>query len=223
MYFSNIPDIKYDTKPVSYPFSESDYTTAKNFFRRYKVNDDIFGYSVLYNKMSVEDGQTLPELSYALYGDPFYDWIIVLSNNMVNPGFSLPLDNYTLTKLVEFKYGDDAYSGIHHYETIEKLSGETLNGKNIIALKGDLVVDYNFYTSPFSYWNGTSTVTIPGNNVSRPVTNQEYEVTENEKKREIFVLKSSYLVRFVEDFKTSNLYNSDCSDFITKRLKKTGV
>ena len=55
MYFSNIPDIKYDTKPVSYPFSESDYTTAKNFFRRYKINEDIFGYTVLYNKVAVED------------------------------------------------------------------------------------------------------------------------------------------------------------------------
>ena len=42
MYFSLLPDISYDQKPVSYPFSVSDKIIAKNFFRRYKLNDDIF-------------------------------------------------------------------------------------------------------------------------------------------------------------------------------------
>ena len=31
MYFSLTPDIIYDTKPVSYPFSKSDKAIAKNF------------------------------------------------------------------------------------------------------------------------------------------------------------------------------------------------
>ena len=39
MYFNYIPDIEYDVKPVSYPFSTSDFVIAKNFFRRYKLND----------------------------------------------------------------------------------------------------------------------------------------------------------------------------------------
>ena len=30
MYFSLIPDINYDSKPISFPFSESDYITTKN-------------------------------------------------------------------------------------------------------------------------------------------------------------------------------------------------
>ena len=46
MYFSLLPNIEYDEKPISYPFSESDFVVAKNFFRRYKVNDDIFSYAV---------------------------------------------------------------------------------------------------------------------------------------------------------------------------------
>ena len=44
MYFSLVPDIKYDTKPVNYPFSEADFVTAKNFFRRYTISEDAFGY-----------------------------------------------------------------------------------------------------------------------------------------------------------------------------------
>ena len=57
MYFSLIPDIKYDLKPISYPFSESDYITAKNFFRRFQINKDIFDYSVYYTKYSVVNGE----------------------------------------------------------------------------------------------------------------------------------------------------------------------
>ena len=31
MYFNFLPSIKYDVKPISYPFSESDYVVANNF------------------------------------------------------------------------------------------------------------------------------------------------------------------------------------------------
>ena len=51
MYFSLIPDIKQPVRPISFPFSESEYITAKNFFRRYQVNPDIFEYAVYFKSM----------------------------------------------------------------------------------------------------------------------------------------------------------------------------
>ena len=59
MYFSYLPDLQYDTKPISYPFSESDFTITKNFFRRYKVDANIFGYATLYKKYAVPEGQSI--------------------------------------------------------------------------------------------------------------------------------------------------------------------
>ena len=84
MYFSLIPNISYDEKPISYPFSESDYVTAKNFFRRYKLNDDIFSNSVFFSKYAIVDGERPDQVANKAYGDPFYDWVIILSNNMTN-------------------------------------------------------------------------------------------------------------------------------------------
>ena len=55
MYFSIIPNVSYDEKPISYPFSESDFVVAKNFFRRYKINDDIFSNLVLFKKYSIRE------------------------------------------------------------------------------------------------------------------------------------------------------------------------
>ena len=217
MYFSLIPDVNYDSKPLSFPFSESDYITAKNFFRRYQVNPDIFEYATFYKKYSVEEGDKIEYIAERYYGDAFYDWVIILTNNFINPLFAFPLDSETLRKTVESKYGfDGAYSGIHHYVTSEVRTGD------LLALEGNLIVDQNFYNSPFSYWDGTQVVTVPGNTVSSPVSNYDYEISQNEKKREIFILKRVFFDRFVEEFKTNNLYK-ESSDFISKRLKKVAV
>ncbi len=222
MYFSLLPDLQYDTKPISYPFSESDFTITKNFFKRSKIDPNIFGYATFYKKYAITEGVKIETLARNYYGSQYYDWVIILTNNFINPQFSIPLDEWTLRKVAEEKYGDTTYNGIHHYETSEIKSGQTIDGLKVVALKGGLTVDKNFYDSPFTYWDGTQHVTVNGNTVSIPITNYEHELTENEKKREIYILRKTYFNRFVEEFKQQNLY-SESSDFISKRLKKTGV
>ena len=222
MYFSLTPNIAYDTKPTSYPFSQADRIIVKNFFRRYEIDENVFGYATFYKKYSVPDGIKLETIANRYYGKSEYDWIIVLTNNYINPQFSFPLDNYTIRKVAEEKYGDDTYSGVHHYETIETKSGQMAQGFPVLALEGGLRVDKTFYDSPFTYWNGSQYVTVAGNTVSKPILNYDHEVNENEKKREIYILKKRYFRRFLEEFKTKSLY-SQSSDFINKKLKKTGV
>jgi len=223
MYFSLIPNIEYDTKPISYPFSESDFVVAKNFFRRYKISDDVFGYATFYKKYAVQDGIGIETIANDYYGSPFYDWVIILTNNYINPQFAFPVNSETVRKIAEERYGEtEAYSGIHHYETIEKKSGQTVDELDVLALKGGLTVDKKFYDSQFTYFNGTQSVNVNGNTVSKAITNFEYEVEENEKKREIYLLRSTYLKRFVNEFKKKNIY-TESSDFINQRLKTTGV
>jgi len=221
MYFSYIPYIKYDNKPINYPFSEADYVVAKNFFRRYRVNEDAFSYSVVFKKYSLKDNERLDQLAEKAYGNAFYDWIIVLTNNMINPLFSLPMSEYELRKHCEKQY-EDPYGTIHHYETTELKAGYQINGIDVVALKEGLIVDENFYNGTFKYWNGTSVSEAMGNTISSPVTFFEYEQSENEKKREIYLLKPKYLEKFINDFRKTNLYQ-ECSDFVTSSLKKTGV
>ena len=223
MYFSLIPDLKYDSKPISYPFSESDFVTVKNFFRRYKISDDIFGYATYYKKYSIQDDLNIETFANDYYGSPYYDWVIVLTNNYINPQFAFPVNTETVRKIAEEKYGEsEAYSGIHHYETIEKKSGQTVDGLDVIALKGGLTVDKKFYDSQFTYFNGTQAVNVNGNTVSKSVSNFEHELAENEKRREVYILRKSYLRRFVDDFKKKNLYTKS-SDFISQRIKKTSI
>lgn len=209
MYFSLVPNIAYDEKPIKFPFSESDYVIAKNFFRRYKINDDIFSNVVYFKKYSIVDGERPDTVADKAYGDPFYDWVVLMTNNLVNAQFDWPKTNYQLYKELEAKF-DDPYGTIHHYETYE-----------IGQYPAGLVVDEAFYNGQQKLNINGSVQLKNGNEICRPVTIAEWYTSENEKKREIFLLKPQYLESFVDDFKRQNLYKKD-ANYISQRLKKTG-
>ena len=209
MYFSIVPNISYDEKPISYPFSESDFVTAKNFFRRYKINDDVFSNAVFFNKYAIEDGERPDALADKVYGDPFYDWVILLTNNMVNAQYDWPMTNYQIYKTLESEY-EDPYSTIHHYET-----------DAIGQFAAGLHVDEQFYNSTHKINNNGTILTKNGNEICRPVTIAEWFTAENEKKREIYLLKGNYLQPFVDDFRKQNLYKKS-DTYINQRLKATG-
>ena len=209
MYFSLLPNIEYDEKPISYPFSESDFVTAKNFFRRYKINDDIFSYAVFFSKYAIEDGERPDTLAKKAYGDEFFDWVILLTNNMVNAQYDWPLTNSQVSKVLEAEY-ENPYTDIDHYETIK-----------IGQYAAGLRVDETFYNGQHKV-NINGVVSIKnGNEICSPVTIAENFYRENEKKREIFLLKPAFFQSFVDDFRKKNLYKKD-ANYINQRLKKTG-
>jgi len=226
MFFKSSSKVEYDQKPIRYPFSESDFVVAHNFFKRYRINENIFSNAVFFKKYAIKDNQTPDFLANEAYGSPFYDWVILLTNNLLNRSFDWPMSNYELTKYVESKY-DDPYGEIHHYETYEIEAGYTINDaqygeKKVIALKKGLVVDETFYNTPFVYWNGSNYSSINGNVACRPVTVLEWQVEENEKKREIYFLKPVYLIQFVSDFKSQNRYKKS-KGYKNNKLKTSGV
>ena len=210
MFFNIVPNIEYDEKPISYPFSESDFVVAKNFFRRYKINDDVFQYAVFFKKYTIKDGERPETLAEKIYGNQFYDWIILLTNNMVNAQYDWPRTNYEIYKMVEEEF-DDPYSEISHYKIKETIG----------HYQAGLHVDKTFYDSTHKLNINGSIQIKNGNEIASPITVAEYYQEENEKKREIYLLKSRFLESFVKDFKKQNLYKKD-DNYITQTLKKTG-
>lgn len=210
MFFSIVPNIEYDEKPISYPFSESDFVVAKNFFRRYKINEDVFQYAVFFKKYTIKDGERPETLAAQVYGSQFYDWVIMITNNMVNSNYDWPRTNYEMYKIIEEEF-EDPYSEIAHYEIKETIG----------HYQGGLRVDETFYNSTHKLNINGTIETKNGNEIASPITVAEYYQEENEKKREIYLLKPRYLESFVKDFKKRNLYKKD-DNYINQSLKKTG-
>ena len=209
MFFNIVPNISYDEKPIGYPFSESDYVTAKNFFRRYKVNEDAFSYAVIFKKYSIVDGERPETVAKKAYGDPFYDWVVLLTNNVINSYYDWPISNYNISSALESEY-DDPYGTIKYYETYE-----------IGQYSAGMRVDREFFEGTHKVNVNGEIQTLAGNVLCRPVTIAEWFTAENEKKREIYLLKPVYFRQFVDDFKKQNLYKKD-ANYISQRLKKTG-
>jgi hypothetical protein len=56
--------------------------------------------------------------------------------------------------------------------------------------------------------------------VKAPITNYEYEVKKNEEKRNILIIKPSYLNVFLKEFKNIMQYDRSSSNYISEKVKK---
>lgn len=221
MLFSILPNIEYDVKPTRFPFSSADFTIAKNLFKRLQVNNEIFDYTLYYNKYRIRSGERLDSLAQRFYGMADYDWIIAVSNNIVNIQEDLPMDNHILQEWAEKTYGSTVYSDVRRYEIREDVK----NTAGTIFFRKGQVVDETFYNGTFSYNDQDSANTeilVNGNVISKPVTIWEDEIAKNEAKAEIYILKASYVQAFITELKKQSKYKK-CSAYITDKLKKTTV
>jgi len=217
MFFSKIPNIEYDKKPLVFPFSETQYVLAKNFFRRIKLSDTSFTSSLYFNKYTMTDDDRFDLISNQFYGTTSYDWIIMITNNIINPYFDAPIKNSQLYDFVEQKYNE--VDGIHHYET---LSVSNSRGEEI--LKAGLIVDKAYYDSQHKFYDrGTqSTFVKYGNEFCMPVSNYEYELQINDKRRELYILRPEFIDSFISQFEGLTEYKPSAS-YIDRTTKKSGI
>ncbi len=218
-YFSLVPNLKYDQKPISYPFSESDFVIAKNFFKRFRINSDVFDQSQLYNRITIDDSvRRLDIVSEALYGRPDYDWIIILTNGLINPLFDFPLTATQLQKQVEKSY-KDPYNTIRHYEIVANSVQEEVFGR--VLYDEGTHVDETFYTNSHKYFFDGSVEFAAGRDLSFPVTIFQYEEKLNDDKRNMYALKPSLIEPFIDDIRRQTQYKKS-SAFLNSKLKQTG-
>jgi len=127
-YFRGIPDFDYVSRLPDAKIS--DYITVKNLFKRGKLREDIFGDLQYFTKYKIIGDERPDNVAYKIYGDETLDWVILLSNNILNIQTEWPLPQTAFDRMLLERYGsyENLYGGIHHYETIElkTSSGELL-------------------------------------------------------------------------------------------------
>ena len=217
MFFAKTPNIEYDKKPLVFPFSEQEYTLAKNFFRRFKISETSYNSVVYFNKYTMTDQDRFDTIADKFYQNPDFDWIIMITNNIINPYFDAPIKNSELYNFVERKYGTP--DGIHHYETttVKNSLGEEIQ-------KSGLFVDEVFHNTQHKFYDrGTKLmITKSGNAISIPVSFYEYELKLNEDRREIYILRPTYIQKFISEFENLLQYKPS-SSYIDRNTKKSGV
>lgn len=219
-YFRQVPNFDYVSR---YPGDDqiSNYITVKNLFKRGKLRDDIFQNLTYFDKYKIIGDERPDTVAYKFYDDSTLDWVILLSNNIVNIQTEWPLAQNMFEKVMLEKYGgyEELYSNIHHYETIE-----VRNSNGVVILPAGLRVSKDYY---FEYYDNQQTnfvgelERITGlSSVVREVTNYDYELELEEAKRNIFVLKARYLSIVFNDMENIMKYKKGSQQYVSETLKK---
>jgi len=212
-YFSLIPDFEYVSRLPNAKIS--DYITVKNLFKRVFLREDIFQNLTFFKKYTVVGDDRPDNVANQVYEDSTLDWLILLANNIVNIPNEWPLPQADFDRYLLEKYDNDynkIYNGVHHYETVE-----VKDSNNVTIVPKGLEVSSDYNVIYYDFYLGGIT---EANNITRPVTNFQYEENLENKKREIFILKPEYISVVLDDIEDITKYKKGSTEYVDETLKR---
>jgi len=211
-YFRRVPDFDYvnrnkDSQRIS------DYQTVKNLFKRGKIREDIFNNLQFFEKYKIIGDDRPDNVARKVYDDETLDWVVLLSNNILNIQTEWPLTQDSFENYLFEKYGSfQNINATKHYETVE-----VKNSNGIVIIPEGLIVDSNFSTS---YFDSGLERKVTVSNITREVTNYQYEQKLEDDKRNIFLLKPRYLTVVFRDLESIFKYKKGGAQYVSDTLKR---
>lgn len=228
-YFRLVPELEYVSRLPGAKIG--DYIKVKNLFKKGEIRKDIFQNLAFFEKYKIVGDDRPDNVAFEVYEDSKLDWIVLLSNNILNIQSEWPLPQTDFDRFVLDKYGDynTLYNGIHHYET-----EEVKNSQGVIIVPAGLEVPEKIVEEkitengrrielvPYfvSYYDFFIQQQITTGNISIPVTNYEYEEKVENDKRNIFLLKKDYVGIILNDMEGIMEYKEGSSQYVSETLKR---
>lgn len=209
-YFRYIPNLEYvnrlrDNKTISA------YIQTKNLFKRGVLREDIFTDLSYFTKYTIIGDERPDNVAFKAYGSQYYDWVVLLSNNIINFQDEWPLSQRSFESYLDKKYvTQQNLNATHHYETIEV---KDLSGFTVVP--EGLTVNEDF---SFTYHDTKIGVELTKTGITQEFTNYDYEVKKEDEKRNIFLLKPDYVNIIERNLNSSMLYKKGSSEYIDKKL-----
>ena len=164
---------------------DPDFLVVKNIWRRAQVLIEYKSQVTLFTEITIGDGERPEYIATRYYGNPFYNWTILVVNDITDYYAQWPKSVSQLQEFIDTKY-TNGQATKHHVTTEIKDAND-----NIIVPAGK-VVPSNFSVA---YYNGSTTVNA---NPTASVTNAQYETELNSKKQAIQIVKPNLIEDFVE-------------------------
>lgn len=185
-YFRDFPSVNYQIE--DYNINE----VVQNPLVRFKILDVLRNVKFLYQEYIIEE-ESASEIAFKLYQDETLDWVIYITNNIIDPKYDWPLGYRDFINFIVKKYGsvenasrETTTDNIRHYEWIVQQQQVLFDGTKIPERR--LIIDKAKY----------DTLPVSERDIVR---NFEYEQRLNDAKRNIKVLRTEYLQQFLSEVK----------------------
>ena len=192
-YFDTLPKVIYTENGVS-----SIYT---NLMARVSVISQILKDPLLYYTYDIQEGDTPEIIAHKYYGDSYRYWIVLFANELLDPQWDWPMTSKVFEQYLVKKYpSTNVYSEIEYYEKIITQYDVNTQTTTVNKVRIDEDVYNNLpitQTATYTLPTGPVTITTERNAVSI----YDYELNQNESKRNIKILNSIYINQFEEQFK----------------------
>lgn len=197
-YFEKFPRLLYTQN------NGRDFNVVPDILRRVKIQEVLNTQNVAFDLYDVRDGDTPEMLADRFYDDPTLHWVILHTNEILDPRFSWPMTDVELRKYAKAKYGsEEALNEVHHvigyndlvddyYEESNFILApetESLDNPIRIIFEGIATEDNPVIRRPISHDENTK--------ITDFVTNIQYEADENEKKRRIRIMKAELVSELI--------------------------
>ena len=192
-YFDTLPKVLYTQNGVA-----SIYT---NLLARVSVIPQILKDPLIYYTYDIQEGDTPEIIAHKYYGDSYRYWIVLFANELLDPQWDWPMTSGVFEQYLAEKYpSTNVYAEVEYYEKIITQYDVDTQTTTINKVR----IDEDTYNSlPVTQ---TATYTLPTGPVTitterNAVSIYDYELEQNEAKRNIKILNSIYVNQFEEQFK----------------------
>ena len=222
-FFSYLPKIEYTPNRTQFQFTNQDFVVAANIFKGLSLDNSVYA-TDLFTELQLNDGVRPDQVSEAVYGDPNYDWVILLTNKIVDIKNDWPLSSAEFEHFIHKEYENP--HAVKHY-----LTKEVKNDIGEVVLPAGLEVYYDpndpdsFEITYIKSYDPFVEETENGLVLLTSISHYEWEQERNNKRRFLQILKPTYLETFIKIFKASAQYNkatAESSD-VKRTLNKVNI
>ena len=178
-----LPDLLYNFGSSAV---DPQFLVTKNIWRRASLLPEFSASVTMFDEYIVPNGERPEDIAFKMYKNPFYNWVILVINDITNYHEQWPKSSSQLQEYCSSKYTNP--SGIKDYVT-----REVKMGNSIIVPAGKIVPS----TFQVVYYNGSNIVTA---NPVFPRTFYQFEEEVNSKKERIQLVKPEFVEDFVENY-----------------------
>lgn len=192
-----------------------------NIMLRSEIVPSLLNNPLLFYSYDIQESDTPEIIAEKYYGDSYRYWIVLFANQIIDPQWGWPMGPNLFQDYIVDKYTQATANALH-------ISANTVTSSQVLAYTQGTIQNYvksvtvsdNLSQTPnttiylidsAAYANvpvNTSQATFPGGAIVSQVTSKytqsifDYEVQQNEAKRNINLVNSIYVSQFEKQFKS---------------------